>query len=61
MSEATPCNWCTLQGLERIGKTILRPRPTPGFPDGVDVLIDYGDGVPVWAAWFAKLTDHCVC
>lgn len=55
------CNYCILQDLIKRGMVVLKPAPKPDMPDGVDVFIDYGRGELVWAAWFMRLSDHCVC
>lgn len=63
MSSNTKCNYCTLQDFKQRGQVVISPAPKEGLgPDGVDVSIRYkGYREPVWAAWFMKLPDHCVC
>jgi hypothetical protein len=62
------CNYCTLRAIKMAaslshGKVILELNTQDGlWLDGVDVFIHYPkDEKPTWAAWFMKLTDHCVC
>lgn len=58
MSELTPCNYCTLRNIKR------------RLPEGVIVTTEQDDDgwIAVQrsdeeqpSAWFAELTDHCVC
>lgn len=56
------CNFCTLKSIKEMkGKHTIVPAPKEGFPNGVDVFIKYPNGDVAWIAWFANLTDHCVC
>jgi hypothetical protein len=72
------CNRCEYLRLEQAatdsGRIVtIRPRPVPGFPDGVDVYVHPPDYVPPlerteeavlrgwWAVWFANLPEQCSC
>ena len=62
MSELTPCNYCTLEGIKRRnkGKKVkLRPakKEDKYFLGGYDVYIDGEKS----GAWFMEVSDRCVC
>lgn len=71
-----PCNFCTLQWMQDRtihNKQIVEliPKPEPSFPFAVNVYVRNVNDIPdyrnpdeenrQWRAWFAEISDHCVC
>jgi len=77
MSELTPCNYCSLQGIKARAKMNgckVYLRNSTGSLGGIDVFVvplgkkldtrvdERGESIGgQWKAWFMELTDHCVC
>lgn len=69
MSDATPCNFCSLQRFKeratREGKKVfLVQKPLAMWQSGVDVHIaalNERQAEGTWVAWFAELSERCVC
>ena len=74
MSELTPCNYCKMRTIKATARrehklVITHPHPMGSWKTGVDVysVPDHGERwvnkphKKFWVAWFAELTDHCVC
>jgi len=70
LSEFTLCNYCSMEILKRRAKredkkVVMRAKAlSRSFPKGVDIhLVPKGKEATKqnWVAWFAELTNHCVC
>lgn len=68
MSELTPCNFCTLQGIKRreesLGNTVTVAAVEEGPMQGmIGVTISgpayFGDDKP--CVWFMALSEECCC
>lgn len=59
MSELTVCNRCTYNDIKKRldGNIQVVEAPAPGFPRGVEVFSATGKQL----AWFAELSEECVC
>ena len=74
MSEMTPCNYCSMQGIKHRAKKLnqdVLEVESHGILGGTDVyIVPKGmsleevlkeDQSPYFQAWFWELPDHCCC
>lgn len=64
MSELTRCNYCDYNDYVRIyPRVVVVPEPSEYFPRAVAIHVwqEEGPNEKNRVAWFAELSDHCVC